>query len=270
MDTKIIFSDIDGTLLNNERQVSDYTVAQISKLKIPFVLVSARMPKQMYYIQERLGLLGSPLIAYNGALVMHDNEILHSVEMPLSVVQKIIDYNLNFAENQLHISLYHCNEWYAPAYDFWAKREENNTQTSPEILSTEKVLEKWQNEKKGVHKIMLMGDFQYIEPAFKFLNEHFGNQLHIYRAKDTYIEIAAIEISKLTGIKKLLSEKYPYSLSEAMAFGDNYNDIEMLENVGQGIAVENAHPEVKAVCKAVTKHHKEDGVALYISENIVK
>ena len=46
-----------------------------------------------------------------------------------------------------------------------------------------------------------------------------------------------------------------------MAFGDGYNDIDLLQQVGWGVAVENAFPEVKAVANEITKHHKEDGVA---------
>lgn len=271
MEVKIIFSDIDGTLLNNERGVSDYTINQVKRIKdtTPFVLVSARMPKQMYHIQECLGVENEPLIAYNGALVMHHNTIIHSVEMPLSVVEILQRYNEEIADNQIHISLYNGNEWYAPTYDFWAKREENNTKTTPEIMPTSSVIQKWESENKGVHKIMLMGEVEYIEPMFQYLNAMFSNEIHIYRAKDTYIEIADISVSKLVGIKALLNNKYPFSLSQVMAFGDNYNDLEMLQNVGFGIAVSNARDEVKAIAKAITLHHKEDGVAHYL-ENFFK
>ncbi len=266
MQVKIIFSDIDGTLLNDERQVSQHTISQVKNIKdkIPFILVSARMPKQMYYIQESLDLVGEPLIAYNGALVMHNHEVIHSVEMPLSLAEMLIRYNKEKTRNQIHISLYNGNEWFAPQYDFWAKREENNTQTSPEILENEKAIEKWRSEAKGIHKIMLMGEVEYIEPTYQYLNAIFGSEIHVYRAKDTYIEIADINVSKLVGIKALLNNRYPFSLSEAMAFGDNYNDIEMLQNVGQGVAVANAHEEVKKAAKALTVHHKEDGVANYL------
>ena len=267
MSIKIIFSDIDGTLLNDERQVSEYTIEQVKKIKnqIPFVLVSARMPKQMYYIQECLGILNEPLIAYNGALVKHKQKILHSTEIPLSMIEMLIQYNEQKADNQIHISLYNADEWYAPSYDFWAKREENNTQTPPEILSNKEVLNKWRAEGKGAHKVMLMGEVSYIEPMFAYLDKNLSANTHFYRAKETYIEVADIQVSKLTGVKTILDKIYPFSLSEVMAFGDNFNDIEMLKNVGHGVAVANAHTSVKAVCKAITKHHKEEGVADYIS-----
>jgi hydroxymethylpyrimidine pyrophosphatase-like HAD family hydrolase len=98
------------------------------------------------------------------------------------------------------------------------------------------------------------------------LEEKFSDLLHLYRSKDTYIEIANKKVSKLTGIRQILTSCYPQiTLSQAVAFGDNYNDIEMLQGVGHGIAVDNAREEVKAVADQITKHHKEDGVAISLN-----
>lgn len=55
-------------------------------------------------------------------------------------------------------------------------------------------------------------------------------------------------------------------MESVMAFGDNYNDIEMLEAVGMGVAVGNAREEVKAIADRLTLSNKEDGVAVIIEE----
>ena len=84
---KILFSDIDGTLLDAERTLSEKTIKVLSHLKyqFPIVLISSRMPIQMHYLQEKAGILGMPLIAYNGALVIDkDGKVLRSTEIPLS------------------------------------------------------------------------------------------------------------------------------------------------------------------------------------------
>jgi len=94
-----------------------------------------------------------------------------------------------------------------------------------------------------------------------------GNYLHLYRSKDDYLEIASKEISKLTGINKVLELKYPdLTPADCVAFGDNYNDIEMLRGVGLGVAVANAKPEVLAVADRTTDAAKEDGVAKALRE----
>lgn len=265
---KIFFSDIDGTLLNSNRDLSDLTISEIQKIKerIPIILVSARMPKQMYYLQEKLEILKSPLICYNGGLVLDDEKIIHSVEIPISFIESLIHYNENLTTEKFHISLFNNNDWYVEEYDYWAKREENNTRVSPEIKSNKEVLQLWKEKGKGAHKITCMGDATIIETAFNHLKNEFGNSLHLYRSKDTYIEIANKEVSKLTGIKKLLDACYTISIDEAIAFGDNYNDVEMIKSVGHGVAVENARDEVKEVAKAITDKHYNDGVAKYLQK----
>jgi hypothetical protein len=106
-----------------------------------------------------------------------------------------------------------------------------------------------------------MGDAAKIDALYQTLLQRLGNQLHLYRSKDTYLEIAAKPISKATGLKKILDQGYAIEMNEVVAFGDGYNDIDLLQQVGWGVAVENAFPEVKAVANEITKHHKEDGVA---------
>lgn len=266
MTCKIIFSDVDGTLLNGERTLSQMTISEVKRIKdkIPFILVSSRMPKQMSYLQKMLDTIHLPVIAYNGALVLDEGKTLHSTEINIDLIEKIVSYNEENFDDKIHISLYHNDLWYAPKYDFWAMREENNTRAKPEILPNREVLSLWKKQNIGAHKLMLMGDEALIEQMFAHLNQNFSEKLHIYRAKDTYIEVADVKVSKLTGINVLLNQKYAYDLKEVMAFGDNYNDMEMIQGVGYGIAVANAREEVKKIAYGLTFHHKEDGVAKYL------
>lgn len=268
MQPKLIFSDIDGTLLNSDRDLSQRTIAEVKRLqgKVPFLLVSARMPKQMTHLQKQLGNENSPLICYNGALVLDGNEVLHSVEIDNTFTEKLIEHNEQ-ANEKIHISLFHNNQWFVENEDHWAKREENNTKTRPEIQPFRTILQQWKNENIGAHKIMCMGEVDAIERTFDYLKTHFSDDLHLYRSKDTYIEITNKKVSKLTGIEKLIATKYPkVTLADIMTFGDNYNDVSMTASVGFGIAVANARDEVKAVAKAVTDHHKNDGVAKFIAK----
>ena len=266
MSYKILFSDIDGTLLDAQRTLSEKTIKVLSELKdrLPIVLVSSRMPVQMYYLQEKAGILGMPLIAYNGALVLDGEKQLHSVEIPIILCEEIVAMNHQYAEGKVHISFYNYNEWYVPQTDAWAEREERNTCTKPVVKPNEEVISLWKAQNKGAHKLMLMGEEHFIEKMWQLLQEKMSGQLQLYRAKNTYIEITLQGISKLTGINVFLEHHPDITLAEAIAFGDNYNDQEMLEAVGLGVAVANAREEVKAI--ATTHHHKEDGVALYLSE----
>lgn len=260
MTYKIIFSDIDGTLLNKDRELSALTVKVICELQkeVPVVLISSRMPQAMRHLQDQLEISHQPLICYNGGLILVDNEIVSSTEIPLTTVEVLLNFN---KKRNCHISLYHNEEWYVPDMDFWAKREESNTKVNPKVLSPGEIIKKWKKENKGAHKIMCMGEEKQIDKIVEFLTKIFGHELHLYRSKPTYLEIANKEVSKLTAINILLKDHFHLKLEEAIAFGDNYNDFEMLKAVGMAIAVENAKPEILEIAKETTLHCREDGVA---------
>ncbi|WP_196886582.1 HAD family hydrolase [Aureivirga sp. CE67] len=266
MKFKIAFTDIDGTLLNKEREIDIVTKEQVKRIspEIPFILISSRMPSAMYHLQRDLEIEGLPIICYNGGLILVDNKPIHSTEIPIEL-HKVIS---NIAkETPFHISLYNNDDWYVPSMDFWAKREENNTKVTPTVAETDAVIEKWEQEEKGAHKIMCMGEEEAIDVIFNFLKENHSDVLHLYRSKPTYLEIANKEISKLTAIKTLLKHSYPeFSLEESIAFGDNYNDMEMLEAVGFGVAVQNAKPEVLEIADAVVDTNHNHGVAQAIEK----
>ncbi|MFD0976218.1 Cof-type HAD-IIB family hydrolase [Salinimicrobium gaetbulicola] len=260
MNYKIVFSDIDGTLLNKDRKLSDLTKKVIRELnsQIPVILISSRMPQAMRHLQEQLHISHQPLICYNGGLILVDNKTVSSTEIPLEIVEELNTFNSSL---ECHLSLYHNEEWYVPQMDKWALREENNTEVTPTVLSNDKVIEKWKGEEKSAHKIMCMGEETHIDQIVDFLSANFQDKLHLYRSKLTYLEVASRKVSKLTAINQLLKEHFHYDIKEAIAFGDNFNDYEMLQAAGLGIAVGNAKPEILEIANEITHHGKEDGVA---------
>ncbi len=262
---KLICSDIDGTLLDKNRELSDFTIQEIQRVSpIPFVLISSRMPKAMRHLQSQLGNTNAPLIAYNGGLVLHNNQVLHSAFIDNSVMETVV----NLCEKTtIHLSLYFEDEWFVPAMDFWADRESENTKVTPTIKSSVEVLDQWKNEGKGAHKMMCMGNETEIDILYKTLENSFSNQIMLYRSKPTYIEISHISVSKKTAIEVLLNSCYTnISMKNIVAFGDNYNDIEMLKSVGLGVAVANAIEEVLQIADKITDTNKNNGVAKTIQE----
>lgn len=265
MNYKIVFSDIDGTLLNKERELSPATIAAVKKLenKVPFILISARMPAAIRHLQQKLGIDNLPMICYNGGLVLVDNEVKSSTVIESNILEELHRYNL---KSSCHLSLYHIDEWYVPQMDKWAKREVNNTRVLPQVKSNVETIEKWKFENKGAHKIMAMGEEDHINQIRDFLSESFPGQLHLYRSKDTYLEIAPSSISKFTAIEFLLRDHFKLATEEAVAIGDNYNDVEMLKNIGYGVAVGNARPEALEAANVVAGNSIEDGVAKILGE----
>ncbi len=265
MSYKIVFSDIDGTLLNKDRELSPRTIKAVKRLKdsIPFVLISARMPAAMRHLQAQLDIENLPLICYNGGLILIDSKIRQSTVIPLNILDDLNAFN---SKNACHLSLYHNDEWYVPQMDQWAEREINNTKIVPAVKSNNDVIKDWKLEGKGAHKIMAMGDPEKIEGIVNFLLSSHDDKLHLYRSKDTYLEIASKEISKFSAIEFLLKEHFEISVDHAVAYGDNFNDVEMLGRIGYGVAVSNGRPEARQAANVITGAGIDDGVALSLDE----
>lgn len=269
MTYSIICTDIDGTLLGKNRELSERTMLEISRVKtqVPVILVSSRMPKAMRHLQVSLGIEHFPMIAYNGGLVLlyseneQEPEVFLSITIPFDIPREIFHRTKN---TKVHMGLYRHDEWYVQEMDEWAAREINNTKVDPAFTNFESLLDTWESQSQGPHKIMCMGPEEEIHELEQFLLQAFHEKLHIYRSKPTYLEISSKLISKAGAIKKLLQEKMGYRMEQVVAFGDNYNDIEMLETAGRGIAVSNANDALKSIADEVTLSNLDDGVAVSI------
>ncbi len=265
MNFKILCSDLDGTLLSTKNDVSEFTISQINRIKnnTRIVLVSARMPKSITYLQKRMGIEENPIIAYNGALILDQNKILGSSNIPLA---KTIALH-KLCENQnIRFGLYRHNEWFVSETSERVEKEIFNTKATPSFEPTLTTLKRWQKEDSGAHKIMLMGDKANMDELEVILDTDYASEMNCYRSNNTLIEIAPKSSSKLAGIKTILRSNE--SLNDVIAFGDNYNDVEMLQSVGYGVAVDNGRKEAKEVANKVTLSNKEHGVAQFIKDHL--
>ncbi|UII76585.1 Cof-type HAD-IIB family hydrolase [Flagellimonas sp. HMM57] len=265
MNFKVLCSDLDGTLLSTKNDVSEFTISEINRIKnkLKIILVSARMPKSMTYLQQRMGIQDNPIICYNGALVMSGTKELSSTSIPTENIDELYDrckcYNIK-------LGLYHKDEWCVSENSERVEKEIFNTRAEPIFEPTEKTLERWRENNSGPHKIMLMGTKENMDDITLVLTNKFSSVLNHYRSNDTLIEVAPRTTSKLKAIATLLEPKT--TLKEVIAFGDNYNDIEMLKNVGYGVAVSNARNEAKQIADAITLTNKENGVAQFIKDHL--
>ncbi|WP_419803455.1 HAD family hydrolase [Mucilaginibacter sp.] len=270
MGIKLICTDVDGTLLNKQREVDNYTLKVVGKLdpEIRFVLASSRMPKALYHLQNTLNISRMPLICYNGALILTSGngfdpqKIISSVTISAENINAI----MNLAnQHQVHISLYQNNTWLVSETDFYAQREINNTRVKPDGLLSGFSAEELQNFiQNGAHKIMLMGEPKLLDLIEANVRRNL--KVAVWRSKDIYLEITPFT-NKNEGLQVLLNsfpENAKVNLGEVMAFGDGYNDLEMVTNAGIGVAVGNAVPELKQAAFAVTKPNIEHGVACYL------
>jgi Cof subfamily protein (haloacid dehalogenase superfamily) len=264
----MICLDIDGTLLTSDHKISEKTkevINVVSKEKqIPVVLVSARMPKGIFSLQDELN-IQQPIICYSGALVLNKDNTLTNITIPIAEVRQV--YNCAKATGA-HISLYKDDEWFIEKMDPWAKQESEITNIQPSIVRFTELLNGWDKENLGPNKILCMSEPVNIKVLETRLHTSSYNKLNIYTSKPTYLEIMPNNVSKTSAIE-LLCRKYAIEMSEVVAIGDNYNDINMIEYAGLGIAMGNAPDKVKQCADYVTLSNDEDGVAEAIKLHVL-
>jgi Cof subfamily protein (haloacid dehalogenase superfamily) len=260
--------DIDGTLLNSEHHISNKTKIAINKVShgknIPVILVSARMPKGIFFLAKELG-ISSPIICYSGALIIdQDKNMILNHYIEVSYIKKL--YSI-VKKHKICISLYKDDEWYSEEKDKWVEQEGVITNITAKIQDYRELFSCWENQ--GCNKILCMGDEEEILSLKKELLAIFHDDLNIYLSKSTYLEIMPKKSTKTAAIQVLL-ERYYIDRSELIAIGDNYNDIDMIQYAGLGIAMGNAPDEVKHYANSITLSNDEDGVASAINTYILR
>jgi Cof subfamily protein (haloacid dehalogenase superfamily) len=271
MTHKILFSDIDGTLLNSQHEVSSETKRAIQSLPndFPFVLVSARMPKGIIHLHKELN-LKTPIICYSGALVIDvandaSYQVILNKTMKLNYSREI--YQQAKMRN-LHISFYKNDDWFIEDMDDWAIQEEEIAKTNPTVIDYQELFRLWEHTKSSANKILCMGEEGEIESLERSLNNNFAGELTIYRSKPTYLEIMDNTVTKTSAIRFLL-ERFNIKQREMIAIGDNFNDIDMLQYAEIGVAMGNAPEQVKQVANEITSSNDDNGVAKVIQKYIL-
>jgi Cof subfamily protein (haloacid dehalogenase superfamily) len=269
MKIKAICTDIDGTLLDSRRELSPRTIAAFRNIpkSIPIILASSRMPSAMTHLQHELGISDHPLICYNGGYAISADtaaRVFSDVSIPVNVCASILEMTKG---TSIHASLYHKGHWHAPGLDYWTDREQRITKANAVIEDGFSVLQRWTKEGRGAHKVMCMGPEEDITTLEIALHKSLANEIHIYRSRLTYLELAPKSISKATALELILEAEFGVKMSEVMAFGDNYNDIALVQSVGFGVAVANARDEVKSVAKEITAKSIDNGVAMVIEKH---
>ena len=257
MAIRMIVTDLDRTLLRDDKTISQYTAGTLDALRgrgIPFVIATARPTRAVRRAMPWLRYDGA--VFFNGAVVTAGEESLraYKIDGALSIVRAIL---ADKPETQMSVEmddyLYSnippesLGDWgsdYGYTTDF---HETAGRQVEKILIASENIpLEGWEREYE-----------RYIPEG-----------LYMQMSESTLLMVMNRQATKLNGIR-LLAERYGVGLGETAAFGDDLNDIEMLSACGTGVAVGNALPEVKAAAGEVCGSNEEDGVARWIRENVL-
>lgn len=267
MNYKIVFLDIDGTLLNSSHKITDITKKCILKLSnefnIKFVLISARMPKAMYCFADELK-INNILAGYGGSLIIENGKIILNKIIPSFEIETMYKYA---KEYKIHMSIYKQDKWFVEYIDKTTEKESQITEITPEIENFDSLLKNWRKKETGSNKILFISETNKIIKFKEFL-ESLNLSCNFYLSKDNYLEAVPYQVSKENSIK-FICQKFNISKDETIAIGDSENDIGMIAYAGKGIAMGNSPDIVKKNSDFITKTNDEDGVVFALEKFIL-
>jgi Cof subfamily protein (haloacid dehalogenase superfamily) len=264
----VVLSDIDGTLANDDHTVTQQSVDSIRSIKesgLPFFIATARNRK------SALKLVGPPLIevlaggkaeewsgVFNQGLEVYGEKgvLIHSRHIEQDIVSMTVDFG-----QQHNIAVIASVDHDDFLCDELTDRVKNVVKFSiPMPTVFEGGLNSLKEHNITVSKMLLFPDHGYLRAIRPSIDALFEGKASVTSSTEGLIEILPLGASKGEGVKILL-QHYDLSLDNAVAFGDNENDIGMLQSVRLGIAVDNAVPHLKEVANAITYSNNNHGVA---------
>lgn len=258
----LIFSDIDGTLINSKQEVTPKTKMAIRRQIIKgdvFVPVSARMPKAIMSVVGEITKV-CPMVAYNGALVLDEmGYTLDSRSMPSAKAAKICTY-IEHKNNGVVWNVYSGNNWYyfPGNNDELVKNEEKIVKFKAQPSSIAEI-----SQLENVHKILLMGTPDLLDATQKDLQQLYP-EFYIVKSAANLLEVVVKGVSKGQGAK-VIAQALGADLKKCWAFGDNYNDEKMLQSVGHPVVMGNAPENLKRKF-ATTLDNNHDGIAAVLDK----
>ncbi|BFU59556.1 MULTISPECIES: Cof-type HAD-IIB family hydrolase [Rodentibacter] len=255
---KAVFSDFDGTLLTSDHKISPRTLRAIQRITqngVPFVPISARSPLGILPYAKQIENY-NVIVAFSGALILDRNlNALYSVNISTEDIQEINRVLTAYPEVGVN---YYTN-------DDCVARDVNNKWVVFERGVTGIQIDPYdESAVYSPHKIQIIGEPNEIIEIENRLKTDFPH-LSICRSHPSFLEVMHESATKGNAVC-FLENYFNVKMEEVIAFGDNFNDLDMLQNVGLGVAMGNAPEEIKQVANRVTATNNEDGLALILEE----
>lgn len=262
---KMLVLDLDETLLRTDKTISSYTQEILKKscgAGIRIVFATARPFRSIKHLMDQTAC--STAVYHNGAAVLLDGESAETSRIPARDTANILQtLQVKYADKKLAAEI---NDKIYANFDvitIWGK-----TQKEREILEASSIWTDFSDlPEADADKIIIEIDSEKeYEQIQSLLTPDLYGQLSDGK---TLCLVMHRNATKLNAIKRI-AERLGIARSEIAAFGDDYNDIEMIKYCGTGVAMGNAIEEVKQAADTVTATNNDDGVARYIEEHILR
>jgi len=269
MKYKLLVLDVDGTLLNEAKEISKRTLAALLKVQqmgVRIVLASGRPTYGLMPLAKllELGNYGGFILSYNGGqIISADNgEILFERRINPEMIPYL---EKKARKNEFAIFTYHDDVILTDSPDnIHIQREA--------MLNDLKIV---QEEELSIAidfapcKCMLVSDD---EMALQELEDHWKRRLNgaldVFRSEPYFLEVVPCAINKANTLGVLL-EQLEIEREDVIAIGDGVCDVTMIQLAGMGVAMGNAQDSVKACADWVTDSNEDEGVAVAVEKLII-
>ena len=268
---KLLIVDIDGTIAGKSNQVSTrvkqaITAAQAKGVRVG--IATGRMYKSALRFHHEIG-ADFPVIAYQGAWIQDPitGKIHRHIPVPVATARELIDY---FEQpdlfDKLSLHVYRDDSLYVrdinPDTELYVERSGVEAHAVGDLrhILTDRPT-----------KILAMSeDIELINSLLVDLQQRYPkDDLHITTSVPIFLEATNAGVNKGTAIDYVAKELLGITAENVLAIGDNYNDVEMIDYAGIGVAMGNAPIDVRANADWVAPDIDNDGVAIAIEKFIL-
>lgn len=255
---KLIVSDLDGTLVDGNKKVSEYTKKVVKRLKemgIEFIIATGRSYEGAKHIYDLLELDGE-IVCNNGTTIYDGNgELIFQRTLSSKITYEVFKKALE--ENCIFFATYGTQIFIGEGTIEVANNFLYNPLENPIEINMDNI------HQFTFEKIVLMDkNPEKLKTLSKYFNQY--DEINAFISQEDYLDVVHFETSKGQAIKTLADLKN-IDLKYVIAFGDAFNDYEMLKVVGKGLVMENGFEELKREFETIEFTNEESGVAKYLA-----
>ncbi|NFV14210.1 Cof-type HAD-IIB family hydrolase [Clostridium sp. FAM 1755] len=274
MNYQLIALDMDGTLLNDEKKITQKTLSYIKKAKekgVRVVISSGRVPGGLKFYEEIIA-KEEPMICANGALILnHKKETIYNEGINKNTLLNIIDILRKYKNTYYHF--YHDNIMCTEKFDYSTKRfyefnESIERKYRIEIRIITDSRKYIKDREREINKIVVVDDdLEYLNRIQKEIQDNLN--VSVTKSHISNIEICNFGISKGIALEKL-ANYYDIPIEKCIAVGNDENDISMIKKAGLGVFMKNTREELKKYANYITNmDNNNDGIAEVIEKFIL-
>jgi len=261
---RLLLADVDGTLVTQDKALTDRAIAAVEKLGqagILFAVTSGRPPRGMSMLIEPLH-LATPIAGFNGGVFTRpDMSVIEQRAIPDDLTPSVIEL---LGSHGMDVWVYRGADWFVrDAQGPHVAREAWTVKFGPTpIVSFASVSD-------GVSKIVgVSDDHDAVQRAVDAARERFGDHVSAARSQPYYADITHPDANK-GYVVRYLSRSYEIAFEDIATIGDQPNDVLMFAHVGLSIAMGNASPEVQRAARRVTATNEDEGFAKAVERFIL-